>query len=247
MNLEDILNQLEVGELSQLALTERVNEELTEECKQALVTHINMGLTVLHKRFVLKRESVTLALQPDRFVYVLDSKFAESNTKSTEPVKYIKDLDDPFTDRVMQIEAVSDDLGNDVPLNNASRVEALKTTNFKTLVLPPRPKNGIQFKHLLDNSETLSVIYRANHRPLGLMDLTYPANMVEIDLPDTHLEPLLYYIASRVMNPIGMNETFHAGNNYAAKYEAACQQIQHEGYELSEPGQGQNFYQNGWV
>jgi len=244
MLLETILEQLEVGELAQLALTERVDGELTEANKKALVTHVNMALRALHKRFVFQQNSLDITLQPGLHKYVLDRKFAASNTQSTEPVKYIPDLDDPFVDTVMQIEAVTDDMGNDVPLNSASRMNSLRTTNFNTLVLPRKTP---EYRHILDYIDTLTVIYRPNPKALGLLDLVYPANMVEVDLPETHLEPLLLYIASRVLNPIGMSETFHAGNNYAAKYEASCQQLLNEGFGLSVTGHGGQFSSNGWV
>ena len=244
MLLSSVLDQLEVGELAQIALTERVDGEITEENKKALVTHVNMGLAALHKRFVFQENSLVLTLQPDKFKYVLNRKFAASNTTSTEPVKYIADLDDPFVNTVMQIEAVTDEMGNDLSLNSSNRVQSLKTTSFNTLVLPHKIKG---YAHVLDNNDTLSVIYRPNPKALGMLDLAYPANMVEVDLPETHLEPLLYYIASRVLNPIGMSDTFHAGNNYAAKYEASCQQLLNEGFGLSETGHGGQFSSNGWV
>lgn len=246
MVLQDILDQLSVGELSQIALTETVNGELPEKSKKDLVTHINMGLTALHKRFILNRETIRIALQPDLLTYIIDRKYAESNMASNE-TKYIMDAAAPYSGRLMQIEAVSDDLGDMVPLNIGNRRDSLKTPNFKTLVLPPRSTATSNLPHLLDRTTFLDVTIRANHRTLRELDLIYPANMVEIDLPETHLEPLLYYIASRVLNPVGMSQEFHEGNNYAAKYEASCLQIQNEGYELSDPGLVNTFARDGWV
>lgn len=244
MNLETIFDQLELGELAQISLTERVNGELPASSKKSLATHINMALTALHKRFLLKEEAVTIALQPGQYAYVLSSRFAESNTRSDVDVKYILDLDDPFKDTVLSIHAVTDDLGDDLLLDHPTRIESLKRTSYRTIVLPAKSD---RFKHPLDYSETMTVIYQANHRQLTDMDLVYPANMIDIDLPETHLEPLVYYVASRVMNPIGLNEEFHAGNNYAAKYEESCRQLEDQGFGMSAPGQDHQFSRGGWV
>jgi hypothetical protein len=70
--------------------------------------------------------------------------------------------------------------------------------------------------------------------------------MTEVNLPVTHLEPLLYFVASRIMNPVGASGEFHEGNNYAAKYEQACQQLEMHGFSLNTQASRDQFERNGW-
>lgn len=137
---------------------------------------------------------------------------------------------------LLRIEAVKDLEGNDYFLNDDNDACTLRTPNYKTLVLP------------MDLDTTaLIVTYRADHPAISKMKSYGYAPNIAVDLPPTHLEPLLYYIASRVHNPIGMTESFHTGNNYAAKYEASCQLLEQQGFNQSELHRDDRFTRNGWV
>jgi len=248
MKLDTIFKQLKNGELSQLYAMHYEEGELPKEKKEAILTHINTALTALHKRFFLREDRVVINLQPDQFQYVLDSRFAQSNTRSKEPVKYLNDTGNPFKDNVIQIEQLLDVNGDEVPLNNEGLMTAIRTPNHKTLVLPPKmvghPSEG---EHLLDYSPTLTVVYRGNHPALEERLAMYPEERVEVDLPDVYMEPLLYFIAGRMMSPLGARDGYHPGNNYAAMYERACQQLENEGYTMTGTEPTYNFNSAGWV
>lgn len=137
---------------------------------------------------------------------------------------------------LLRIEAVKDPEGNEYRINDANDVCSLQMPNYKTLVLP------------MDLETTALIVrYRADHPKIGTMKRYSYAPNVEIDLAAQYLEPLLYYIASRVMNPIGMSESFHTGNNYAAKYEQSCQELERQGYSHSQVEEDTRFERNGWV
>ena len=145
--------------------------------------------------------------------------------------RYVLDLPD-----LLRIESVKDTEDNEYLLNILNEPESLHTPNYRTLVVPAS----------LD-ATMLLVTYRADHKPFGTEETYYPPNMVDIDLPPMYLEPLLYFVASRVMNPIGMTEAFHDGNNYAAKYEQACQRLVNDGYPLDQGYHQDRFHSNGGV
>ncbi len=66
-------------------------------------------------------------------------------------------------------------------------------------------------------------------------------------MPYSHLEPLLYYVASRINNPIGMANEFHAGNSYAAKYEKSCQELEMVNLRVDQGSQNTKLRQKGFV
>ena len=70
---------------------------------------------------------------------------------------------------------------------------------------------------------------------------------MELELPYSHLEALLYFVASRVHNPMGMANEFHAGNSWAAKYEAECMKLQQQNLEIDESNDSDRISRNGWV
>ena len=141
---------------------------------------------------------------------------------------------------LLRIEAVRDLVNDEYLINVLGEPESLHTSDYRTLDVPLALYEKLE-------SPVLEVFYRANHLPLDTMAKYLPLDQTEIDLPYTHLEALIMYVSSRVMNPVGMAETFHEGNNYAAKYEQACQRIELAGFEISQTGGRNKFAAGGWV
>lgn len=67
--------------------------------------------------------------------------------------------------------------------------------------------------------------------------------ITKVELPSSHLQALLYFVASRTYNPIGMTGEFNAGNNYNAKYEAECQGLEAAGLQVE---RGINNFKLNW-
>ena len=237
MVLQDIFDQLTHGELRQLFIGDNLGEEgLREEDKPRLIAHIQLGLTALHKRFLLKERKLTINLQEGRSTYVLKSIYSQYNEKSQELIKYIDDAEVPFKDDLLQIERVLNDKGEELPLNRHSDPKTIRTPSYNTLIVPPDLE-----------TETLTVLYRADHPKIDPIMGKAVSFREEIDLPVTHLEALLYFVASRYMNPIGLAGDFHEGNNYASKYEIACQELEGKGYQLNSQDDVHRFEDSGWI
>ena len=62
-----------------------------------------------------------------------------------------------------------------------------------------------------------------------------------------YLEALLMFVASRIMNPVGMSAEFHDGNNYAAKYEMACKKLEDQNVRLDKVTNNDRITRNGWA
>ena len=245
MTLKEIFDHLTYGELSQLNLGGDLESDIPEERQIQVISSINLGLTDLHKRFRLKEKEVRVQLVEGQRHYWLQDSFAVSSPVAGP--KYLLDsIADPFDARgLVKIERIYTEDYREMPLN----VGDLEYASELTPYIKTPTANSIWVSPELP-LQVLTVVYRAKpewiERPAGYFD----PSQVEVDLPDTHLEALLFFIASRALNPIGMggggNNAMHEGNNYAAKYEAVCAQLEMGGYEVRDSSNNYRLYRAGW-
>jgi hypothetical protein len=248
MKLSEIFTQLSVGELSQMSIGDGPQGTIQPENYGKIIPHVNLGLSALYSRFNLKIGQLVLALQPGVTDYRLTGQFAVAARTSREPVRYIQDsLLSPFEDDVLKVERVLTTSGTELSLNDWTSVYGCNTPSSKLLQVPLDIVD--QAVDLPDELKTdrLKVTYRAGHPQIVMGLGNFDPARVEVQLPGTHLEPLLFFIASRLNNPIGMTNEFHAGNSYAAKYEAACQRLENRGLEVSTNSPSDRLRRNGWV
>jgi hypothetical protein len=237
MKLQEIFDQLGSGEFSQMSIGAQPAGVINEGNHGKIVNHVNLALTALFTRFNLKEGRLELALQDGQSLYKLHSSFAVNGRRTQEPVRYIIDTaDERFEDDIIKVEKVLDDDEAEIPLNDASNKYSVTTPSTLTLRVPS-----------ILETQGLTVVYRAAH-PKIVMGLGYfDPTRVDVELPDTHLTALLFFVASRVNNPIGMTNEFHAGNSYYAKYEAACQDLEGKGLQVDLGQTNTRAQRNGWV
>lgn len=248
MKLSEVFNQLTTSELSQLAIGSTLEGELQEENYKKVVNHINLGLTALYKRFFLKEGRIDLQMVPGRVIYPIHSKYAVSNTKSRELVKYLLDTAaEPFKDDILKIEGVLTDAEVDLPLNDVFESMSLSTTSPTILRIPSALLS--QSPDLPDQYKTskLTVVYRANHPKIDANVPVFFPDQIELELPDSHLDALLLYVAMRATTPTGMVNEFIAGNNYASKFELACQALEANSFQIDRSNSNHRLLRNGWV
>lgn len=248
MMLQDILTQLSVGEFSQLSIGGQPAGVLNDANLPNAVAHIQLGLTALYTRFNLKEGQLKIELQPGLEMYRLQSKFATSNQRSREAVQYL--LDDvtfPFEDDLLKVTRIYVDSGVELFLNDKSSPYSVNTPMPDTLLVPSALVN--QRPDLPDELKTnyLTVHYSANHPKLIKQHGCPDPERTPVLLPEAYLAALLYFVASRVNNPVGMVNEFHAGNSYAAKYEMECQQLEGRNLDIDEGDSNQRFRRSGWI
>lgn len=214
MKLKEIFDQLTYGELSQMELGGMHNDSPGIEPSRypMIINHINLGLNALYQRFPLKENSVKVELLPGVYTYTLNGDFSENSTSD-------------FQNDLIKVERVYTDTGRELGLNDENDSLAIITPSLQSIRVPEAIVNQSHDlpKELL--AKSLRVVYRASHPMLSTTGTINPAN-IEVELPYSHLEALLYFVASRLHNPIGMTNEFHAGNSYAAKYEMVCQRLE---------------------
>lgn len=236
IKLSEVFSQLTYGELSQVSIGGGEAGQINDDNYEHIVAHINLGLTALYKRFPLKESHLKIIVQPGRITYPINSLFAISNTASPEIVKYIDDTAEQFKNDVLKIERVYDSDGNEFDLNDSGNLSSFSTPSATVLRAP-----------LGLTATTLDLVYRANHPLITVGMGAFNPDAVELELPITHLEPLLLYVASRFHAPTGLVNEFNASNNYAAKYEAACQEIELRNLRVDQAGQYDRLHEKGWV
>lgn len=214
--LEELFNDLQYGELSQFSVTGDIDDPMTGISPAdypAVISHLNKALTAIHTRLPLRDRELTLQLVEELSFYVLSSEYAVSNDESTEPIKYIIDTDDrPFIDDVLGITAVYDESGCKLPLNDDNDCNSLFLNNYRTLQVP-NPSD----------EETLFLTYRSNHPKI---EPDADPSTTEIDIPDYCIEPVLFYIASRMYARSNDQGAAARSIEMVQKYELFCTEIE---------------------
>lgn len=248
MKLKEIFDQLTYGELSQISIGGGAAGQIRPADYAKMTAHVNLGLAALYKRFNLKQGQLTLQLQPGQTRYVLSNKYAVSARTSREPVRYIKDSSAlPFLDDVNKVEVIHSDTGYEYALNNAVDTLSITTPSSKVLVVPaPIVASDDTCPEELW-TKNLVITYRAAAVKVGNAEGDFDPEEVEVELPDTHLEPLLLFVASRVHTPAGIGNEDNTGNMYWQKYELSCQQLEQSNFQIDTGSQYNRLEKGGWV
>lgn len=241
MTLLDLLKDLSYGELAQFKLGNLIPGEFESEPDPTryaqFCSAINLGLKEIYKRFFLASREIYIQQHAEISTYYLSKKYAQTNTASPIPIadRYIMDsVDAPFLDDTLKIEEVYDEEGNILPMNDISEALSVYTPTYRSIQIPyPNDEN------------TFAVQYRATHPKIEYTAGMDPAD-IEIELPNSLHEALLYYVASRFTSSIS-GDAGQEGNDYYQKFKNSCNQVNELGLEVQgEPGDWR-FDQKGWV
>ena len=213
IKLEDIFDQLAYGEFLSLDLGADGCKGISVDDYPKIAVHINLALTELYKRFNLKMNKVTIQLFSEVTDYKIHSIYAQSNTESKEPIKWIADLvGPPYKDDLLKIERVYNELGCELTLNDPSDCCTINTPEY----------NVIQYNYP-DDENTLLVKYRAAPEYIPTKKLI-PEN-VYVNIPLSLVEALLWYVAGRIMTNLNLAGDIGEGNNYTMKFEKSVQEV----------------------
>lgn len=247
MKLKEIFDALTYGELSQINIGGGEDGAISEANYPRILSSINLGLGALYRRFLVKEGTVKVQLQEGQTHYLISDMFAVSNRRSRETKYIIDSTAEPFNNDVAKIERVYTDARYELLLNDRSNDESLFTPKLDMLVVPDLMVNRtLDTPEHLD-TEHLEIAYRAEHVPIVIPIGFFDPARVDVELPYAYLNPLLYFVASRVHNPIGMVNEFNAGNNWNAKYEQACAMLEQQNIKVDQGSQNTGIQRNGWV
>lgn len=223
MKLQEIFNQLTHGELSQVHIGGAEDGQIAEKHWPVVISHINLGLMALFKRFSIKEGNTLLTLIANQVDY---------------PITAVD---------LLKVERVYTDAGKELVLNDLAESYSLRTPTTSVLQVPKKMVDGSTDIPDWLKTLTLKVMYRASHPQITIGLGYFDPERVDVDLPYAYLQALLYFVASRVHNPIGMTNEFNAGNNWAAKYEMECQRLENENLQMDRGAGNTRLASNGWV
>jgi len=243
MNLLDLLKDLTDGELSALEIGNLIFGEPDSEpdptSYRQLISHVNLGLKQLYKEFFLRSEEHYIQLSAAISTYKLHSDYAQTNTASPIAIedRYIMDtVDNPFTDNVLKVEEVYDEEGNKLPLNDVTEDLSIFTPRYNYIQVPyPEDEN------------TIAVQFRATHPRIAYTGVDFDPSTIEVELPNSLHEGLMFYVAAKQFYAIGGQENILLGDNYFQRYKDSIKVVKDEGLEVqAEPGDWR-FDEHGWV
>lgn len=247
MKLQAIFDHLSAGEFSQMNIFGSGQGVIDDNNMDKVVSHINLGLTDLFTRFELKLARLVLQLQPGQTTYPLTSKHAVNGRGAVAPLYILDTALSPFKDDVLLLTRVLTDGDYELPLNRLDVGYSLMTSAMDRLEVPLSiVDQSMSLPRQLITSN-LNVVYRCNHPVIDLNVGVADPERIEIELPFSHLTALMYFIASRANNPVGLGQEFNAGNTYAAKYEVECLRLKNAGMEIQQRGAESKFEGRGFV
>ena len=96
--------------------------ELNDRDYEIINSYISGALDYMYSRFALKTQDIILCPLAGKTDYLISSKYAVSNTASSE-TKYIQDSSmKPFTDDWLLLLDCYDEMGRQIPINNQNRL-----------------------------------------------------------------------------------------------------------------------------
>ena len=226
MLLTEILDSLAGSELANLNCV--VDGAVLTAKIPAIVTAINLGLVKLYTRFQLKRRLLTLKVTSTQLVYSLVS----ANAVSVNVGGYILDVDDPFTNDIIQLLTMTSTAGNNIRFDGFNGVMLLSPKIFRFAEAP--------------EDDTYVIEYVARPAKVVYVNDTD----IEVDLPDAYLPPLLAYVASRFYSPVGIALDSNRSSldvSYLQRYETECQLLENKGINTGNYLESDNFTQHGFI
>ena len=223
MKLTEIFEMLSSGEIVQLSIGGAAAGVIDSTNYAKIVPHINLALTALYRRFTLKEKNISFPLDAAADVYKL----------------HVHDL--------IRIEKVLTDNDVELLLNVDDSEYSCTTPTMSSLRVPKLIQD--QGPDIPEDLKTTSlrVVYRANHPKINVAVVDFDPDTIEVELPYSHLEALLYFVGARVNAPVGMAAEGTVANTYYAKYENACAELEGEGMEVQKLAENSRLQRTGWV
>lgn len=234
IKLTELYKSLALSVLNNTSVVTDDKKDIEPDKKEYILEFINEGLTRLHGRFPLKTESVFVEMREGRTEYPLLSRYSFMGF-DPELAQYPFIMDSvthPFEENVIKILMVYDSLGERRGLNDNHNPHGLFTPRPDTLqCIRPR------------HCEVLTVTYQAKHPTL-----TVDGENQEVDLPDSLLPALKYWVAYSYYTGLNTAESTSKAAEYLQMYESICGEV--KDYDLgssSESNTNTLFERRGWI
>lgn len=234
MRLSKIFDHLTHISLANLSIGQDDIGEVSPDNYPKLITLVNAGLIDLYTRFALRTRDITIQLFDGKNIYPLTTDFAESNLESIE-TKHILDGTTvyPFTNDIISIDAVYNELGGTIPLNDLTQESSVFTPSSSVLQVPYSSRENV-----------IIVVYRALPDAIstGLLD----PSTEEVELPYHFIEALTSFIAWKMYTPLDSADS-PQGKIHQGNYLSAITVIERTNTSIEDNFTNQRFEVNGWL
>lgn len=234
IKLTELYKSLALSVLNNTSVITDDKKDIEPDMKEYILEFINEGLTRLHSRFPLKTNNVFVEMREGRTEYPLLARYSFMGfDPALAQYPFIMDsASNPFKEDVIKILMVYDSEGQRRGLNDNHNPHGLFTPRPDTLqCIRPR------------HCEVLTVTYQAKHPTV-----TVDGENQEIDLPDTLLPALKYWVAYSYYTGLNTAESTSKAAEYLQMYESICGEV--KDYDLgssSESSTNTLFERRGWI
>ena len=236
MKLTEIFHILEQGELQgQTSLIDTVTGVRPENYEK-VISYVNLALTNLYERFNIKLGDSYILMLPGVSEYHLDSKYAVANPNGHPSVRYILDsTENPYKDNALKIIEAFTEIGEPLPINDRTEEKSIFTPSQLSVQIPWK-----------NDGDVINIVYRAAPGVIRLSEYDDIGD-IEVDIPRTYLEPLLYFIAHRHFASVGGKSGTPTSQGYYQKFLARVQEIELNGIQNKDNSASTDFQRGGWV
>jgi hypothetical protein len=236
--LKDLFTTLATGEFSNLSFSAELAGNTIGASHRKIVDHLNLGLIELYKRFRFLEGELRLHVDPRVTMYYL----REDRLASIENISLTRYIERPSDYEgflnILELTGVFKETGEEIKLNNRQSVPSIRQLAPDVLKIAG-----------LTEAQTLEIVYQASPTKVVLDDETDLTTAV-LAIPETIIEPLLFYMAFRVYKPVGANNSTAQADksaSYQQQYELSCQKLAQFGLDLHDNDQEERFTSDGWV
>lgn len=213
MKLVEIFEHLLSSELAHIHLQDDTRQKILPEDYPRVIPALNYALLSVSKKFPLITREVYINLHEQITNYRLSTEYLVSNPDPKPAIKYlIDDLDDPFTDDVLRISSVHNEIGEELPLNVDNARYSVFTPEFN-VIRHPYPING----------NSISAVYQARIPRIERDGLD--PDTLDIRLPPVLLEAVLALVGNRLLAGLRTAEAMQEADRLRALYELSCRQV----------------------
>jgi len=229
MLLTDIFSNITTLDSANTNLADPTGVLATEHYPK-VINAINRALIEIYSQFPVKEKMLTVQLFAHISEYMLTTEYADTNTDSTQPYRYIMDTSfDPYDNEVLKIQTITNEEGTELALNQANDSYSLYTPSYN-VVQHPYPTN----------ENAIFVTYHALPKtiPMDVVPATY-----DVDIPGHVLNLFLIFVAHKVLTSINPKEAAFKLNEYMNLLIST----KNLGLFVKENSSNEKFEANGWV
>lgn len=218
MKLRDFLDYLFMTTLNNLSIADTEVDKISETNLKKVTAITNNALVDLYTRFPLKLSTVIIQSIDWKSNYLLDSRHSLLN--GSDPIKYIVDTPMyPFKDDIIRILGVTNEVGQELPLNDAEQWASVFTPSFNT----------IQLTHV-GYEQVFEISYQASHPRLEVMKELEDTLNQEVSIPFQLKEALSIKVAIDFFSAMAGQEESNKTQVLISKFENICAQMANENF-----------------